>query len=111
MSLTDEQMWEALSGTRPYTVVILTKTALYGTAEGKRAVWEHGRRNFDLRASGRLAVVCPVADDSAVSGVGIFATDEGDTRALMDDDPAVRAGVFDYHIHPTRSFPGDALPT
>jgi hypothetical protein len=28
----------------------------------------------------------------------------------MEDDPGVKAGVFEYEIHPVRSFPGDALP-
>jgi hypothetical protein len=36
--------------------------------------------------------------------------DEAATRVLMDDDPAVRAGIFTYEIHPVRSFPGDTLP-
>jgi hypothetical protein len=28
----------------------------------------------------------------------------------MDEDPAVKAGVFVYEVHPCRSFPGDSLP-
>jgi hypothetical protein len=26
---------------------------------------------------------------------------------IMDEDPAVQAGVFTYDVHPIRSFPGD----
>ena len=28
----------------------------------------------------------------------------------MDQDPAVREGIFVYEAHPCRSFPGDCLP-
>jgi hypothetical protein len=35
-------------------------------------IWEHGRRNAALRADGLPSIVCPVADGSDVTGVGIF---------------------------------------
>jgi hypothetical protein len=73
-------------------------------------IWEHGRRNFSLRADGLLSIVCPVIDGSDVCGIGIFNLDPDETRAVMDDDPGVRAGVFTYEAHPCRSFPGDVLP-
>jgi len=28
----------------------------------------------------------------------------------MDEDPAVKEGIFTYELHPCRSFPGDCLP-
>jgi hypothetical protein len=76
----------------------------------EKIAWEHGRRNFQLRADGLLSVVCPVMDGSEVSGVGIFNAGVEETRAIMDEDPGVRAGVFVYEVHPCRSFPGDSLP-
>jgi hypothetical protein len=57
-----------------------------------------------------LAVVCPVPDDSDVCGVGIFTAPPDQVARLMDEDPGVAAGVFTYHVHPCRSFPGDGLP-
>jgi hypothetical protein len=45
-----------------------------------------------------------------VKGVGIFSTREEETKRIMDEDPAVKAGIFTYEIHPCRSFPGDKLP-
>ena len=57
-----------------------------------------------------LAIVCPVPDDSALCGMGIFTGTVEETTALMADDPGVRAGVFTFEVHPVRSFPGDALP-
>lgn len=29
---------------------------------------------------------------------------------IMSRDPAVQAGVLTYELHPTRTFPGSALP-
>jgi hypothetical protein len=107
---TDEQMRAAMTTTRPYSVVILKAGPNYGSPEAATIIWEHGRRNFSLRADGLLAIVCPVRDDTDVCGIGIFTTDEDQTREIMDDDPGVRAGVFTYDVHPCRSFPGDSLP-
>jgi hypothetical protein len=73
-------------------------------------IWEHGRRNFSLRADGLLAIVCPVRDGSDVCGVGIFTVSPQETASIMDEDPGVKAGVFVYELHACRSFPGDALP-
>jgi hypothetical protein len=72
-------------------------------------VWEHGRR-FSLRADGVLSIVCPVPGGEELNGIGIFNATVEETRAIMDDDPGVQAGVFVYELHPCRSFPGDALP-
>ena len=138
----DEQMQAAMTQTREYTVVVLEAGPQYGTEAAKPVIWEHGRRNFELRADGILNIVCRITDaaharDSGsagaspsparmpllaryvishgwlhlilLCGVGIFTGTADDVRRIMDDDPGVRAGVFTYRIHPTRSFPGDAL--
>ena len=107
---TDEQMRALMPTTKPYTAVIL-KAGPNRAQEGADAiVWEHGRRNFGLRADGELAIVGPVRDHPEVCGMGIFTTEVERTREIMDGDPGVQAGVFVYEIIPTRSFPGDALP-
>ncbi|MCC6983691.1 MAG: hypothetical protein IT535_10515 [Bauldia sp.] len=62
-----------------------------------------------MRAAGKLLIVCPVMDESDVCGIGIFDATVEETKALMDDDPGVKAGVFVYDLHASRSFPGDAL--
>jgi hypothetical protein len=107
---TDEEMRASLARTREYTVVILHPGPNYGTDEAGALIWEHGRRNFDLRDQGKLAIVCPVPGGGAVSGVGIFTEPLAATRELLDGDPAIAAGVLTYEAHATRSFPGDALP-
>jgi hypothetical protein len=110
LEITDEYMQEMLQKTKPYSIVVLRKGPNYSSPDGPATVWEHGRRNFELRAAGSLAVVLPVGGDSDVRGVGIFTTDPDETRSIMEGDPAVRAGLLSYEVYPSRSFPGDALP-
>jgi len=108
--ISDEFMREMLSRSRAYTLVLL-KAGPNRDADGVHAtVWEHGRRNFALRADGLLAIVCPVTDDSEWRGIGIFDGTVDEVAALMDGDPGVQIGVFEYEVHPVRSFPGDCLP-
>jgi hypothetical protein len=108
--ISDDEMRQMLTTTRPYTVVLLKATPKRHEPGADKIVWEHGRRNFSLRADGALAVVCPVLDDSGLAGVGIFTGDLDEVRRIMDGDPGVQAGIFTYELHPARSFPGDALP-
>jgi hypothetical protein len=109
-SISDEQMRALLPTARPYTVVIL-RDGPNRHAEGADAVVrEHGRRNFELRADGVLAIVLPVGDGSGVSGIGVFVGFVDEVTAIMDGDPGVQAGVFVYDVHAARGFPGDALP-
>lgn len=108
-TVTDEMMRERLSHLKPYTVMILHKTQRFGEPGTDKTVWEHGRRNFSLRASGKINVVCPVNDGSDVTGVIVFKTDAAEAKKIYDEDPGVKAGIFTYEVHPTFSFPGDAL--
>jgi uncharacterized protein YciI len=109
-TITDEFMRQMMSTTRNYCVVIL-KAGPNKHREGvEKIIWEHGRRNFELRADGVLSIVCPVSDGSDVSGIGIFNASVEEVKKIMDEDPGVQAGVFAYEIHTCRSFPGDSLP-
>jgi hypothetical protein len=108
-SITDDHMHEMLGKTKPYTIVILHKTAKLNESGMDKVVWEHGRRNFELRKDGKLRVVCPIRDADDIAGIGIFSTDLEETRKTLDGDPAVRAGILTYEVHETRSFPGDAI--
>ena len=107
--ISDAYMQEQLGRTREYAVVLLRAAEQYGSEGSAAVVWEHGRRNFSLRAKGLLSIVCPVTDDTTLCGVAIFNTTVEQARQLMDEDPGIRAGVFSYEVHPVRSFPGDAL--
>lgn len=109
-TITDEMMRERISQTKNYSLIILRKTAKYYELGADKIVWEHGRRNFQLREEGLLSIVCPVADESDVSGIGIFNATPEKTREIYDEDPAVKAGIFTYEVHACRGFPGDSLP-
>ena len=110
INFTDEMMREMLVKTRKYSLIILKRTEKYAQIDAGKIVWEHGRRNFQLRAAGLLSIVCPINDGSDVCGMGIFTTDLEGTKKIMDDDPGVQAGIFTYEVHPCSSFPGDSLP-
>ena len=108
--ITDEMMLERRKQAASYCLVILKKAAGYGSEGSDKIIWEHGRRNISLQTDGVLPIVCPVADDSDIAGIGIFTPDMDEVRRIMDGDPGVQAGVFTYELHPCRSFPGSALP-
>jgi hypothetical protein len=106
----DDEMKLALTDARPYSVVILKAGPNRDAANADELVWEHGRRNFGLRDDGVLAIVLPVPGDSGVCGIGVFDATVEQTIALMDQDPAVQAGIFTYDVHACMGFPGDRLP-
>lgn len=109
-TITDDDMRQRISMTKEYCILILKAGPNKNQAGAEKIIWEHGRRNFVLRADGVMPIVLPVADGSDVSGIGIFDANVEQVRAIMDEDPAVKAGVFVYELHPCRGFPGDSLP-
>ena len=109
-TITDEYMQQMRAKTKNYTIAILKAGPNKHQEGAEKIIWEHGRRNFELRADGVLAIVCPVTDDGDVSGIDIFNASVEEVQKIMDEDPGVKAGVFVYEIHACRSFPGDSLP-
>lgn len=109
-TITDDFMKQMMTTTKPYTAVILTKGPNFNRPDAPGIIWEHGRKNFTLRAEGLLCVVFPIRNDSDKAGIGIFNADPEQTKQLMEEDPAVMEGILAYEIHATRSFPGDSLP-
>lgn len=109
-TITDEMMREMLPKAKSYSVVILRGTEKLKEPGADKVIWEHGRRNFQLRADGLLSIVCPIRDGSGVTGVGIFNATPEETKNIYDDDPGVKAGYFTFEVHPCSSFPGDSLP-
>lgn len=110
ITITDDYMREMLAKTRDYTLVFLKDGPNRGAEDEASFIWEHGRRNFALRADGILAIVCPIRDDTPMDGIGIFDASADEVVAIMEEDPAVKAGILTYEVHETRSFPGDRLP-
>jgi hypothetical protein len=108
--ISDDYMRQMAATSREYCVVILHSTPRRSEPGVETVIWEHARRNFAMRVDGVLSIVCRVADESDVQGIGIFNATPDETRAIMDEDPGVLAGVFTYEVHQGRSFPGDRLP-
>ena len=108
--ITDEYMQEMLGTSRTYTAMLLRLTAEAGEPDAARIIWEHGRRNFMLRAQGTLPIVCPATDESDWAGIAIFDASPEEVERIMADDPGIQAGVFSYELHPVCGFPGSALP-
>ena len=114
--VSDETMRMELARTIPYTVLILKAGPRFSPPGPDRDpevaayIWRHGKRNFQLRNAGLLSVVCPVADGSEVVGCSVWAATPEDVERIYSQDPAVRAGILRYEIHPTRTFPGSTLP-
>jgi hypothetical protein len=108
--ITDEFMQRTLPLAREYVLVILRKGARLDADDVRPIIWEHARKNFALRAQGKLPIVCPGTDASDVKGIGIFDCSMDEVARIMDEDPGVQAHIFLYELHPCKSFPGDALP-
>ena len=108
--ITDEYMQQMRTTTKNYTLMILKQGPEFVMPGVEKVIWEHGRRNFSLRAAGLLSIVCPVNDGTGVFGIGIFNTDIHEAKKIMDGAPGGERQIFVYELHPCRSFPGDRLP-
>jgi len=92
--VTDEDMREGRAPAKEYCVVILKGGPNRRIPGVEKIIGGHASRNFTLREEGVLSIVCPVADGSEVNGVGIFNAPIDRVRAIMDEDPGVREGIF-----------------
>jgi hypothetical protein len=63
-----------------------------------------------LKAEGKKALVGPLEGGGDLVGITVFAVGVEEARALMEDDPAVRAGIFVYDVATWYGAPGDGLP-
>ena len=108
--ISDGFMKSMMLKNKNYTAVILKASEKIKEPGTEKIIWEHGRRNFQLREEGILSIVCPINDGSRVTGIGIFNRELEEVKKIMDGDPGVMAGIFTYEVHLCRSFPGDKLP-
>src|SRR3954462_3156188 len=98
-AVTDDYMKQMLAKTKEYYIVLLKPgPRAEDHPDIKKLIWEHGRRNFSLRADGVRAIVCPITVETGVSGIAIFSASAQETKNFMDGDPAVQAGVFVYEV-------------
>ena len=107
-AVTDDEFRTMRAASRPFSVVILKVGPNYGTPDRTNLddpvmalILRHAKRNFAMHQAGILPVVCPIADGSGVSGIGIFTTTAEHTREILEADPAIAAGILTFEIHPT----------
>jgi len=108
-SITDDYMREVIRTRRPYTLVVFRSGPKAKEPGADKVIWEHGRRNLEFRKSGIVNLIIGLRDEWEIEGLDVFNTSFDETRRIMEEDPAVKAGVLTYEIHPVVSFPGDAL--
>jgi hypothetical protein len=113
--VTEQAFRDALRTARPYTALVLKATPSYEAPGPNRSrkveaiVLDHAMRNLALFRARLLRVVCPIADGSGVTGIGIFDATPEDVERIMREDPGVKAGIFTFDIHPTGTFPDSSL--
>jgi hypothetical protein len=106
-----EEFEAELATARPYTLCILKAGPAFEMPGPDRTnwvfqtIWQRGKRNFALYKAGLLPVVCPVADGGEVAGVGVFDASVEDVERILSGDPAIKARILTYELHPTRTFP------
>lgn len=110
ITITDEFMKAHLAQVNSYCLMILKDGPNRHMEGAEKIIWEHGRRNFALRESGIMPIICPVSDGSEVCGIGIFTVGAEEVKKIYEDDPGVKKGVFIFEVHPCRGFPGSSLP-
>jgi hypothetical protein len=109
-AITDTFIRDMLAKSRLYTVIIMKSTPKRHAPGADVTSWEHVRFMFEQRAAGRISIICPFEESGELAAVGVFNATVEETRRLMDEDPAIKAGMFTYEAYPARSFPGDSLP-
>lgn len=107
--ISDEQFRALRATARAYTAVILHPGPERHSDDAGAIIYRHGMRNACLHLDGTLPIVCPTTDSSDFSGMGVFDASPDEVAAIMDADPAIRAGVLTYELHLVRSFPGSSL--
>ncbi len=115
IAISDAEMDARLAKVQAYCLVLLKAGPAYvppdtRPPEQAKIVREHGRRNMALRRDGKMAMVAPVRNVWPIVGMCIMAVDEDETRAIMDGDPGIHAGIFTYDLATWYGVPGDGLP-
>jgi hypothetical protein len=107
-TITDDYMRQMLPLARNYCLVILKAGPKRKEPGVEKIIWEHGRRNFALRADGVLSIVCPVVDESEVRGIGIFNASAEGTKKLWTKIRELKQRSLSTNFIPAGAFPETA---
>jgi len=115
VDITDDDMKSRLAQVHAYCLLLLKAGPAYQSPdvrspEQAAIVREHGRRNMQLQAEGKIALVGPVGGARPIVGMSVFTVPEAEARAIMAADPAVQAGILTADFATWYGFPGDGLP-
>lgn len=108
-TVTDEQIQALAASAKPYSLAQLRWAPDRDQEGGDAIELEHQRRMVSLRATGVIAILCPVSSDD-VAGVAIMTQPPESAQAIMAADPCVQAGMMTCEVLPCLGFPGDSLP-
>lgn len=108
-SITDDYLREAIKEMKQYTLVVFRRGPRAGEPDVDGKIWEHGKRNLELRKNGIANLIIVLRDEWEIEGLDVFNASVDETRRIMEEDPAIMAGALTYEIHPVVSFPGDSL--
>ena len=102
----DEYIREQQAKMRDYCLVLLKFTPKsYEIGSESAALVEHAGKNFELHEKGILKIICPVFENPQLRGLYIFDAGIEQVKEIMEADPAVREGIFEYEVYPCRSLP------
>ena len=115
VEITDAMMAARLERARGYCLMLLKVGPNYEPPDTRPAamaaiVREHGRRNMQLQAEGKMPIVGPISGAAPIVGLCILSVSEDEARELMAGDPALAAGIFTADFATWYGAPGDALP-
>ncbi|OWY23658.1 hypothetical protein C7N43_12580 [Sphingobacteriales bacterium UPWRP_1] len=98
---------------KAYTLLLLKSgpnRGKYSDDELNDLQTKHLKHIFEMKLSGKLAIVGPLLSDGNLRGIGIFNASEDEVKQLMSEDASVKAGLLTVEVHPWFGLPGDALP-
>jgi hypothetical protein len=106
---TDDEVDALAAQAKPFTLVVLRWTDRRRQDGADAVEREHQRRLVGLRADGTIAILSPVLSET-VAGIALLTVGVDEARAIIADDPCVRAGMQTFEAYDCLGFPGDALP-
>jgi uncharacterized protein YciI len=90
-------------GLETYQVVLLRQPDT-ATEHDEAAVRQLQRGHVaylsDQQSAGRLLAAGAISDHGSLTGLAFFGASRDETQAIVEGDPAVRAGIDDYEIAP-----------
>lgn len=79
---------------------------LEGKSLGEQPLLEHGKYMLSLYIKGSMTQAGPFTDDTGGAAL-LVVNDESEAKVLVAEDPAVKAGIFAYEMHPWKWQPWD----